>query len=161
MYQVVLLLLSGLALASIAVDDQSGAAAKPPSIRACSILTKELALKFTAANKKIFEILPPEEEQMGTTGTACEYGDFRLQVDPFPVDRVEQLRKEQGQNWTPVQDVGDRAYFHNNRNRYAELIVTAGTHAFTIQMSVPTGGTAESVRTNVIGLANAIVPKLR
>src|SRR6185503_6116199 len=59
-------------------------AAKPASLRACQLLTKELALKVTATtNKKIFDILPPEEESLGAKGSACEYGDIRLQVDPF------------------------------------------------------------------------------
>jgi hypothetical protein len=133
-----------------------------PAIRACSLLTKELVLKVTAAaNKKVLDLIPPEEESIGATGSACEYGDVRLQIDPFPPARVEELRKQQGKDWTPVPGVGDNAYFRDNRGRFAELIVAVGAHTFTVQMGVPIGGTADAIKPNVITVANAIVPKLR
>ena len=148
--------------APVALSAQSGAAAKPPAIRACSLLTKELALKVTsAANQQVFDMLPPQEESIGANGSACDYGDIRIQVDAFTPARVEQLRKEQGQAWTTVPNVGDAAYFHNNKDRYAELIVVAGTHTLTIQMGVPMGGTVDAIKPNTITLANALVPKLR
>lgn len=54
---------------------------------------------------------------------------------------------------------GEAAFFRSNRNRYAELMWTA-THHFTLQVSVPTGSTAEAINPNTIALANAIIAKL-
>ena len=130
-------------------------------IRACSLLTKELALKVTAANKRIFDLLPPEEEPLGVAGSSCEYGDIGLQVDPFTPARLDQLYKQNGKDWTPVTGVGDAAYFRDNGGRFAELYVRVGGHTFTIQMGVPTGGTAAAIKPNTITLATALVPKLK
>jgi hypothetical protein len=44
---------------------------------------------------------------------------------------------------------------------FAESYVDTGSHVFTIQMGVPMGGTAASIRPNVLVLADALVPKLR
>ncbi|HET9370301.1 MAG TPA: hypothetical protein VFO19_08635 [Vicinamibacterales bacterium] len=149
------------AVTGLAATAQQGAAAKPPAIRACQLLTKDLALKVTAAaNKKIFDILPPEEESLGATGSACEYGDIRLQIDPFTARRFEELStKEKG--WTPEPNLGDKASFRTNPNGYAELFVAVGTHVMTIQISVPTGGTAAGIKPNAIALAKELMPKLR
>jgi len=57
--------------------------------------------------------------------------------------------------------VGDAAFFHNKANTYAELMVFTGANHFTIQLGVPMGGTVESVKPNAIGLAQAIIAKLR
>ena len=56
---------------------------------------------------------------------------------------------------------GEAAYFRSNRNRYAELAVWTATHYFTLQVSVPTGSTAEAIKPNTVALANAIIAKLR
>ena len=136
-------------------------AAKPASLRACQLLTKELALKVTATtNKKIFDILPPEEESLGAKGSACEYGDIRLQIDPFTAQSFEELSKKE-KGWAPEPNLGDKASFRTNPNGYAELFVAVGTHVMTIQMSVPTGGTAAAVKPNAIALAKELIPKLR
>jgi hypothetical protein len=60
-----------------------------------------------------------------------------------------------------VTGVGDTAFFRNNANNYAELMVWTGSHHFTIQLAVPTGGTVESIKPKAVGLAQAIVAKLR
>ena len=131
------------------------------AIRACSLLTKELALRVTSANKQIFDLLPPAEEPLGANGSSCEYGDIGLQVDPFTPARLDQLYKQSGRDWTPVAGVGDAAYFHDNGGRFAELYVRVGTHTFTIQMGVPVGGSVAAIKPNTITLANALVPKLK
>src|SRR5512132_2792907 len=53
-----------------------GSAAARPTIRACAILTRDMVLPF-AANPKVLDLIPPEEEALGTYGVACEYGVVR------------------------------------------------------------------------------------
>ena len=146
----------------------SGGAVGKPAVKACSLLTKDLAMKVSgAANKSVFD-LPPDEETLGTSGSACEYGDIRLQIDAFGPEVIDRTAKAQERgagskraaNWVPVSGVGDRAYFNGDRN-YAELMGYVGRRTFTIQMGVPFQSTAENIKPNVIALANAIVPKLK
>ena len=136
-------------------------AGKPP-ISACSLLPTELVLKVGGINPQAVKILKPEEEALGTTGSACEYGEVRLQVDPFtPAQLADILKTPAAKAWVPVSGVGDAAYFNNNRDRYAELFVRTGTHVFSIQFGVATGSTAEATKPKTIMLANDIIPKLR
>jgi hypothetical protein len=138
------------------------AAQAPPGksrISACALLPTDLVVKVGGINPQAVKILKPEEEAMGTTGSACEYGDIRLQVDPFA--RSEGLRKSPGKDWQPVSGVGDTAFFHANGRNYAELMVWTGAHHFTIQFGVPVGSTPEAIKPKTIELANAIIPKLR
>ena len=144
-----------------AVASQASSPAKPP-ISACSLLPTDLVLKVGGIQPDMVKSLKPEEEAMGTTGSACQYGSVRLQVDPFtPARLTEILKTETAKTWVPVGGVGDAAYFNNNCNRYAELVVRTGAHVFTIQFSVARGSTAEATKPNAITLANAIIPKLR
>ena len=162
-------LVIGLLAASAAAEQaRSGSAAGKPAIKACSLLPKELVIKVSgAANKLVFD-LPPEEESVGTSGSAWEYGDIRLQIDAFGPEVIDRTAKAQERgagsartaNWVPVSGVGDRAYFNADRN-YAELMGYVGRRTFTIQMGVPFQSTPETIKPNVIALANAIVPKLK
>jgi hypothetical protein len=52
-----------------------------PNVRACGVLTRDLVAPFTES-KQILDLIPPEEEALGTAGTACEYGAVRLQLFP-------------------------------------------------------------------------------
>jgi len=126
---------------------------------ACSLLTRELAERFSsAANKVVFDF-PPEAETL-PVGTACEYGDIRLQIDPSSVQQLKQLpSREEG--WSAVEGVGDGAYFRSNRDTYAELAGWVGTRTFTLQLGVPFQGSVEGIKPKVLGLANAIAAKLR
>jgi hypothetical protein len=133
---------------------------KPPT-SACSLLTKGLVMQVTPYDKQALEVvmqIPPSEDAVGRSGSACEYGGIHLQVDPFTAETFERARQK---TWLPVRDVGDAAYFRDNGGQWAELYIRTGVHVFTIQMDVPTGNTAESVKPNVIALARAILPKLR
>jgi hypothetical protein len=153
-----LLVIGSVSAPAIAFQARGAAAAGTPRIGACSLLTKELITKFETVHKKLV-LLPPSEEPLGKNGSACDYGDFHFQVDPFA--RQEELRKNPGKDWKPLSGVGDTAWFHNNGDTYAELMVWTGSHHFTIQADVPLGGTAEAVKPNAVGLANAIVAKLK
>src|SRR5690606_35263836 len=99
---------------------------------------------------------PPEEEAMGTTGTACEYGAVRLQLFPGRGGKG----TLSGNGYQPISDSGWNGFFRNNRGQYAELAVWTPKHSLTLQVSVPTGRTAEAIRPDVVALANAIIAKL-
>ena len=136
---------------------RSGRAGKPP-ISACALLPKELVEKYFP-NKAAFPYMKPSEGSVGAKGSTCNYGTIGLQVDPFA--RPDELRRSPRKDWQPVPGVGDTAYFHNNRDHFAELIVWTGAHHFTIQMGVNTGRTGENTKPDTIAVANAIIPKLR
>jgi hypothetical protein len=154
-------LIVGMAPDPAAVQTTGAKPAAPSAISACSLLTKELAMKFSpAGNKAVFD-MPPDDSSVGTAGSNCEYGAITLQIDSFTPARLDGIRKSDEKAWLPVSGVGDWAYFRNNRNIFAELIGVVGSRTFFIQMGVPFKGTAEGVRPNMVGLANAIIPKLR
>jgi hypothetical protein len=164
MRQVVTLLLVCVWIAPHEAASQArpGEASGKPVIRACALLTKELVLKVTPEKDTSMRfVVPPQEDALGTSGSACEYGGIGLQIDPFTPARLEELRKQMGLTWVPVAGVGDAAYFRENGRDYAELYVRVGTHTMTIQMGVPAGRTPAAIKTNTIELANALVPKLR
>jgi hypothetical protein len=133
----------------------SGAGAGQPGVRACEVLTRDLVIPFTE-NPAILDLFPPEEETLGTTGTACEYGIVRLQLYPGLGGRGTVT----GNDFQPISDAGWNGFFRNNADMYAELMVWTAEHSLTLQVSVPTGRTAEAIRPDVVGLANAIIAKL-
>lgn len=133
----------------------SAPAAAQPAVRACTVLTKEMVAPFTA-NKTVLDLIPPQEEALGTTGTACEYGAVRLQLFPGRGG----TRTASAEGLQPITGAGDGGYFRSNRDRYAELMVWTARHSLDLQVSVPTGRTAESIKADVVALANAILAKL-
>jgi hypothetical protein len=147
-------------IASLASAGSSQKAADRPVLRACSLLTRDLAARVTPANKVVLTI-PPSEESLGASGSACSYAGIELQVDPFTPTRLDALAKERGKAWAPVEGVGDAAYFFDNRGEYAELYARVGGHVFTIQMDVPDGSSVSSIKANVVTLAKALVPQLK
>lgn len=150
------LIVSVAAAPSVSAQARGGAS----RIRACSLLTRDLVVKVSPPqNVRGLDLIPPMEEDIGTQGSYCEYGDISLQIDPFA--RAQQMRTTMGKEWTAVTGVGDTAFFRNNKDMWGELIVWTGSHHFTIQMGIPMGSTAAAIRPNTIALANAIIPKLR
>ncbi len=131
-------------------------AAGHPSVRACAVLTRDLVAPFTE-NKKILDLIPPQEEALGTVGTACEYGAVRLQLYPGRGGK----RTVSAKDLQPISGAGEGGYFRNNRDRYAELMVWTSKHSLDLQVSVPSGRTAEAIKADVVALANAIIAKLR
>ena len=132
------------------------AAAFQAGIKACSILTRDLVLPF-AENPKLLDLIPPEEEPMAGGGAACEYGIVRLQISPGAGPKRAAPDKE----WQPLSGAGEAAFFRSNRNRYAELMFWTPKHYLTLQVSVPTGSTAEAIKPKVLTLANQVIAKLR
>jgi hypothetical protein len=112
-------------------------AASQPAIRACAVLTRDLVAPFTA-NKEILDLIPPQEEALGTSGTACEYGAVRLQLFPGRGGK----RTVSAKDLQPISGAGDGGYFRSNRNRYAELMVWTDKYSLDLQVSVPSGRTA-------------------
>jgi hypothetical protein len=154
---VVFVLITGLCSSSVAAGQGRGATGNS-AIKACSFVPKDLALKVSGAeNKRIFD-LPSDEEPVGK-GSACEYGDIRLQIDAFPWATLDASAKKD-KAWVQVSGVGDGAWFRDNRN-FAELMGRVGERTFTIQMGVPFQSTAEKMKPNVITLANSVVAKLK
>jgi hypothetical protein len=131
-----------------------------PATGACALLTRELAMKVSGAVNKIVFDIPPEEEPVGKTGSACHYAGITLQIDAFTPEAIDAIAKKD-KEWAPVSGVADSAYYRNNRDTFAEIIGRVGKRTFTIQLSVPFQSTVEKVRPNAITLAHAIVGKLR
>jgi hypothetical protein len=144
---------------SFVASAQSGGGAT--AIKACSLLSRELVIKVTPGNNQRVDNIKPNEGPIGTTGSACEWGDLLVQIDPFTPARLDEMRKSTGKNWEPVPGVGDATYFHNIQGILAELLGRIGTHTFGIQLTVPAGSTVSATKANTIIVANAIVPKLK
>jgi hypothetical protein len=78
-------------------------------------------------------------------------------LDPYTVSKFEGMFGK----YTPVAGVGDKAYFHDNKGRWAELAVVGHGHMITIQMTVPDGKTAAAIQPNTVALAKALLAKLK
>ena len=136
-------------------------AAEKSADAACLLLTKDLIVKFTPYDRKTLDLVmlvPPSGNPVGRSGSECTYGGITLQVDPFPAGTVE---KQRDQNWQPVKDVGEVAYFRDNGGRWGELYAKAGGRVLTLQMDVPDGRTARSIQSNLTGLAKALLSMLK
>ena len=152
-------------LAAIALHvgaQPASAASGAPGAGACSLLTREVLLPVTPYEKQardlVFQI-PPEEEAFGKSGSICSYGGVTLQVDPFANPPA--VEATMAKEWTATPGLGDVAYFRDNRGEWAELYVRAGRRVITIQMDAPTGRTPESIKSNTMALAKALLPKLK
>ncbi len=130
-------------------------AAGQSTVRACAVLTRDLVAPFSE-NQKILDLIPPQEEALGTSGTACQYGAVRLQLFPGRGGK----RTASAKDLQPISGAGEGGYFRSNRNRYAELMVWTSKHSLDLQVSVPSGRTAEAIKPDVVALANAIIAKL-
>lgn len=145
------------AMCSSLLGSQAGGARGAPA--ACSILTKELALEVsTAEGRKAVERSKPIDRDLGPPN-ACQYGRVMLAVDPFP--RPDQVRKTMGSGWQVVPGVGDAAFYRQSSSVFVDLYVWDGAHHFTIQMSLGSSDTAESLKPNAIALARAVIARLR
>ncbi len=101
--------------------------------------------------------LPIEEEPIGISGSSCNYPTVFVQVLPFSQGSIDALRKEGPLE--PIAAVGDEAYFRNNKNRYAELMVRVGPRMLTLQADGE--GKMDAAKLQVIELAKAYVAALR
>jgi hypothetical protein len=159
------LILLSVAMTSVALDamtvqgGKQGADGKPAP-GACSILTRDLVMAHSPASTESLNAImkvPPQEEKIGANGSACQHGDVMMQINPFPVANFDAMFSR----FTPVPDLGQKAYFRDNKGNWAELAVLAGGRVLTFQLDVPSGKTAASVQANVVSLAKAVVAKLK
>ena len=104
----------------------------------------------------MLDLIPPQEEALEPSATACEYGSVRLQLFPGRGGK----RTFSAKDLQPVSGAGEGGYFRSNRDRYAELMVWTAKHSLDLQVSVPTGRSAEAIKPDVVALAKAIIAKL-
>ena len=109
-----------------------------------------------AQNPKLLDAIPPEEEPMAGGGAACEYGIVRLQLYAPRSGALRTAPKD----FQALPGVGELAYFRSNGDQYAELMVWQGDRYFTLQVSVPSGSTAEAIKPKTVTLANAIIARI-
>lgn len=136
---------------------RDGAARSKP----CAFLTADLIRKVSAGPQHQGALPAPTEVALGASGSACEWGEVMLQIDPVPPAQLDKLRLADAKNWEAVPGVGDAAYFHNVQNAVGELFVRVGARTFGILMTIPAGTTAAAFKPKLIMVANEIVPKLR
>ena len=141
---------------SVPAITQQPPQAGPPKISACSLVPKE-QVKQHLPWIPALDRMAVEEEAIGKYGSSCNYPSVFIQVLPFSQGTIDSARKNGGLE--PIREVGDEAYFHNNRNRYAELYVKVGTHLLTLQANVD--GKIESVKPGVLNLGKVLADKLR
>ena len=142
-----------------------GAQSKPPQPASASSAQKIAVCKLlpTADVKKHLpwrpelDQFPPEEEAIGTSGSSCNYPSVMIQVLPFSQGMIDGAKKKGGLE--AVRGIGDEAYFHNNRNRFAELYVKSGKYLVTLQSNWD--GKDPSVKAGTLSLAKALLGKLR
>jgi hypothetical protein len=154
----VVLLGLGLALsAPSSLLAQTTASGQPSSsqIHACSLLSKE-EVKEHLPWPDFLDQMPAEEESLGPRGTACNYPSVYIQLLRFSQGLIDSVRALEGTE--AVDGIGDEAYFHNNKDRYAEVLVKVGESMFTLQANADRG--IEVVKPEALKLASAIVEKL-
>lgn len=134
---------------------QQPPAAGSPRIKACSLVPKEEVKKHLPWIA-VLDSMPIEEAPVGTSGSSCNYPSVFIQVLPFSQKTMDLVSKKDGIE--TIRGVGDEAYLHNNRNRYAELYVRVGKHVLTLQANME--GKIESVKPGVLNLAKAVAAKL-
>ena len=125
-------------------------------IDACALLSKE-EIKSHLPWISVLDQIPIEEEQIGATGSGCEYPSVRIQVLSFSQGLMDQMKNKD--DVEAIDNLGDEAYLHNNRDLYAELAVRVGDKLLTLQASID--DTMESVKPGVLSLANALMAQLR
>ena len=128
----------------------------PQKISACALVPKEEVKKHLPW-MPLLDQMAVEEEPIGKDGSSCNYPSVFIQVLPFSQRMIDSARKKGGLE--PISGLGDEAYFHNNRDRYAELYVKTGQHLLTLQANVQ--GKIEAVKPGVLNLAKVLVAKLR
>ena len=56
-------------------------------------------IRAAGLGKKPVDAAGPHELSLGANGTACEWGEVILQVDPWPPARLEAMRQSTGKDW--------------------------------------------------------------
>ena len=125
-------------------------------VEACKLVPKEQVKKHVPWIALLDDV-PLEEAAIGTSGSSCNYPTVFVQVLPFNQGTVDALRKEGALE--TVGGVGDEAYFRNNKDRYAELLVRVGARMVTLQADGE--GKMDAAKSGVIELARLYATALR
>jgi hypothetical protein len=136
------------------VETQQAPPPTTPRIKACSLLSKEEVKKLVPWNALV-DSMEPEEAAIGASGSSCNYPSVFIQV--LPRSKTPGPPSQNG-GFEPISGIGEEAYFHNNRNRYAELYVRVRNHTLTLQASAD--GNIEAAKTRIVNLAHALIAKL-
>ena len=131
-------------------------AAQQPRIAVCSLVPKEEVKKHLPW-QAFLDQMPITEEPIGASGSSCNYPTADIQVLPFTRSFLDEIRKLGARESIP--GLGDEAYFRNNNNLYAEIVVKVGQRLLTIQADADDN--VDAAKPKVIALAREIVPKLR
>ena len=131
-------------------------ASRSSKIAVCSLVPKEEVKKHLPWRPQLDQF-PIEEEAVGTSGSSCNYPSVLIQVLPFSQGTIDAARK--GGGLEAVSGIGEEAYFHNNRDRYAQLYVKTGKYLLTLQSNWD--GKSEAVKSGTLNLAKVLVTKLR
>ena len=148
-----------LASAVVTTAEARQTSAKPRA-SACALLTKDLVVQHTPYTKESQAVLmqfQPEEEALGTAGSACSYLGVTFQLDPFRAPQ--RLEADMAKAWTPA-GLGDVSFFRDNQGEWAELYVRKGSRVITLQIDIPDGRTAAEIKPNTIALGKALLAKL-
>ena len=129
--------------------------------QSCALFTKPLMEKFSAASKKSVDPAGPKELALGSNGTACEWGDLMVQLDPISAANLETLRQRDSKNWEVIDGVGDVAYLHNVQDVAAELYVRSGKHTFVVVATIPLWTKTAAFKPAILDVGRAILPKVR
>ena len=139
-----------------APSSQPQAAQAPPRIAVCTLVPKEEVKKHLPW-QAFLDQMPITEEPIGASGSSCNYPTADIQILPFTQSFLDSMRKSGATESIP--GLGDEAYFRNNNNLYAEIVVKVGQRLLTIQADADDD--IDATKPKVISLARAIVPKLR
>lgn len=131
-------------------------AAVPQRLQVCTLVSKEEVKKHLPW-AAMLDQMPIEEMPIGNDGSSCEFPTVGVQVLTYSRGFVDAAAKSAPLE--PVPGLGDEAYFRNNKNRYAEVMVKVGPRLLTLQASAD--GDIDKVKPRVIELAKVYVAKLR
>lgn len=144
-----------LVIGSTSPELLSGQATPSTPVRACSLLPKE-EVKRHVPWGAMFDFMEPEEDAIGDSGSSCSYPSVEIQVLSSS-SRIIEIARQRGGLEGPS-GIGDEAYFHNNSDEYAEVLVRAGRYILTVQANVD--DRIEATRPGALNLARALVASL-
>jgi hypothetical protein len=144
-----------LVIGSTSPELLSGQATPSTPVRACSLLPKE-EVKRHVPWEAMFDFMEPEEDAIGDSGSSCSYPSVEIQVLPSS-SRIIEIARQRG-GLEGLSGIGDEAYFHNNSDEYAEVLVRAGRYILTVQANVD--DRIEATRPRALNLARALVASL-
>lgn len=140
----------------LAAQQKGQASSGGSRVQVCSLVAKAEVKKHLPWMDALDQ-MPVADEPVGATGSACEFPTVRVQVLAYTPNFIEAMKKSGPLE--PISGVGDEAWFHNNKNRYAELTVKVGPRLLTLQANADDG--IDLVKPKVISLAKVYVAKLR